>query len=246
MKNILVFGGTSKLAEETIKNVKGPNTKVMLAGSNLQKLNTVMNDLKTRTPDIEFFVYQINALEYDRHQALFDDTIKILGGLDTVLIAHGTLPDNEVVRKSQELTIKEFNINCLSVISLCTIAANYFEAQKSGTIAVISSVAGERGRQSNYIYGSAKAGVSAYLQGLRNRMNEFGVSVITIKPGMVKTPMTLGMPDSPLFAKPEQVGKDIYKAIVSKKDVVYTPGYWKIIMAIIKMIPEGIFKKLKL
>ena len=246
MNNILVFGASSKLAEEAVKHIKGVNLNVMLAGPTESKINTVKAHLKTLNPEVNYQSYIIDALDYDKHQAMYDHTINEFGGLDTVIIAHGTLPDNEEIRKSQEKSIKEFNINCVSVISLCTIAANYFEKQKNGTIAVISSVAGERGRQSNYIYGSAKAGVSAYLQGLRNRMFEFGVSVVTIKPGMVRTPMTSNLPDSPLFAKAEKVGKEIYDGIRKRKDVVYTPAYWKLLMTIIKLIPEGIFKKLKL
>lgn len=246
MNNIIVFGASSKLAEETVRHIKGVNINVLLAGQTESKLETVKAHLKTLNPEVNYQTYIINALAYDKHQEMIDYAINNFGGLDTIIIAHGTLPDNEEVRKSQEQTIKEFNINCLSVISLCTLAANYFESKKNGTIAVISSVAGERGRQSNYVYGAAKAGVSAYLQGLRNRMFEFGVNVITIKPGMVRTPMTLHLPDSPLMAKPEKVGKEIYDAIRNRKDVVYTPSYWKIVMTIIKLIPEGIFKKLKL
>lgn len=246
MDKILVFGATSKLAEETVRHIKGVGTKVMLVAQNQSKLDVIYKELKTWNPEVEYFTYILDALDFANHQTMFDEAINKLGGLDTFFVAHGTLPDNEKIRKDATQTVKEFNINCLSVISLCTICSNFFENQRKGTIAVISSVAGERGRQSNYIYGAAKAGVSAYLQGLRNRMFEFGVTVITIKPGMVKTPMTLGMPDSPLFAKPDKVGKDIYKAIKNKKDIIFTPSYWKIIMTIIKLIPESIFKKLKL
>ena len=246
MDKILVFGATSKLAEETVRHIKGVGTKVMLVAQNQSKLDVIYKELKTWNPEVEYFTYILDALDFVNHQTMFDEAINKLGGLDTFFVAPGTLPDNEKIRKDATHTVKEFNINCLSVISLCTICSNYFENQRKGTIAVISSVAGERGRQSNYIYGAAKAGVSAYLQGLRNRMFEFGVTVITIKPGMVKTPMTLGMPDSPLFAKPEKVGKDIFNAIKNKKDIIFTPSYWKIIMTIIKLIPESIFKKLKL
>lgn len=246
MEKILVFGASSKLAEETLKHIKGVNVKVMLAGPSQNKIETIKSHLQTLNPEVKYETFIINALDYDQHQNLFQHTISLFNGLDTLIVAHGTLPDNEITRKSQELSIKEFNINCVSVVSLCTIAANYFEAQKKGTIAVISSVAGERGRQSNYIYGAAKAGVSAFLQGLRNRMFEFGVNVITIKPGMVATPMTQHLPSSPLMANPEKVGKEIYKAIKNKKDILYTPSYWKFVMAIIRSIPESIFKKLKL
>ena len=129
---------------------------------------------------------------------------------------------------------------------MASIAANYFEKEKKGCIAVISSVAGDRGRQSNYIYGAAKGGVTTFLQGLRNRLSPSGVSVVTIKPGMVDTPMTAHLPKSPLFAKPSDVGKGIYKAMLAGKDIAYLPVYWKLIMFVIKIIPEGIFKKMRL
>ncbi|HET8842857.1 MAG TPA: SDR family NAD(P)-dependent oxidoreductase, partial [Ktedonobacteraceae bacterium] len=143
-------------------------------------------------------------------------------------------------------TLQEFAINGASVISLLTLLGNYFEQQKRGCIAVISSVAGDRGRQSNYIYGAAKAAVTAFLSGLRNRLARYGVAVVTIKPGMVDTPMTAHMRKSRLFADPQVVGRGIYDAMLKRKDVVYLPGYWRIIMMVIKSIPEPIFKRLSL
>jgi short-subunit dehydrogenase len=132
------------------------------------------------------------------------------------------------------------------VISLLTLLANYFEHQKRGCIAVISSVAGDRGRQSNYVYGAAKGAVTIFLQGLRNRLASKGVAVVTIKPGMVDTPMTAHMRKSRLFASAETVGQGIYQAMVKRRDVVYMPGYWRYIMWIIKSIPESRFKNLRI
>lgn len=246
MEKILVFGASSKLAQETLKNFTQSNSKIMLAGSSLDKLEIVKNDLKTRNPEIDYFTYQINALEFENHETFVKTTIENLGGLDIALIAHGTLPDNEAIRSQPDQIIKEFNINATSVFSLSTLIANYFEKQGKGKLAVISSVAGERGRQSNYIYGSAKGAVSLFLQGLRNRLINSGVDVITIKPGMVDTPMTAHMPKGLLFANAKSVGKGIYNAIRKGKDVAYIPRFWKLIMFIIKSIPESIFKKLKL
>jgi decaprenylphospho-beta-D-erythro-pentofuranosid-2-ulose 2-reductase len=142
--------------------------------------------------------------------------------------------------------LAEISTNGLSVVALLTLVANQLEQQGHGAIAVISSVAGDRGRQSNYVYGSAKAMVSAFLSGLRQRLAKKGVHVITVKPGFVDTPMTAHLPKGPLWAKPEQVAKDIRRAIDKGQRIVYTPGFWRFIMLIIKHIPEFVFVKLKL
>jgi len=136
------------------------------------------------------------------------------------------------------------DVNYTSAVSILNIAANYFEERQRGFIGAISSVAGDRGRQSNYIYGSTKAGLSVYLEGLRNRLHASGVQVLTIKPGMVDTKMTYGVVyDSPLLASPTKVAQDISKGIEKKRNVLYTPWFWIVIMFIIKIIPEFIFKR---
>ena len=132
---------------------------------------------------------------------MFEQAITSLGELDMLLIAHGTLGDQRKCEQSVSETMQELQTNCLSVISLLTIGANYFEQQRHGCIAVVSSVAGDRGRKSNYVYGTAKAAVSVFLQGLRNRLSSVGVSVVTIKPGYVATPMTAHMKTGLLTAK---------------------------------------------
>jgi decaprenylphospho-beta-D-erythro-pentofuranosid-2-ulose 2-reductase len=145
-----------------------------------------------------------------------------------------------------EEILKEFTTNCTSVISLLTILADYFEQQRRGCIAVISSVAGDRGRQSNYVYGAAKGAVTVFLQGLRNRLHKSGVAVITIKPGTVDTPMTASLKKGLLFASASSVGQGIYAAMKNRKEIVYLPWYWRPIMFIVRSIPEPIFKKLSL
>jgi short-subunit dehydrogenase len=170
-----------------------------------------------------------------------------LGALDTVLIAHGTLSNQQACEASVELTLQEISTNGLSAIALLTRIAPRFESRRSGTIAVISSVAGDRGRQSNYVYGSAKALLSAFLSGLRQRLYKSGVAVITIKPGFVDTPMTAALPKGgPLWAKPEQVAAGIVKAIDRSATVVYLPWFWALIMMIIRAVPETIFRRVKL
>jgi short-subunit dehydrogenase len=136
--------------------------------------------------------------------------------------------------------------NGTSVIALLTLLANRFEAQGHGTLAVIGSVAGDRGRQSNYVYGTAKGMLAIFLQGLRNRLHRRGVNVLTIKPGFVDTPMTAGFEKGPLWASPEQVASRIIVAIDKGWDVVYAPAFWRLIMLVITTIPERVFKRLSL
>jgi short-subunit dehydrogenase len=193
---------------------------------------------------VETFLLDINDLE--RHQEMFDAVLTALDGLDMLLIAHGTLGDQRKCELSVAETLKELNTNAISVISLLTISANYFEQQRRGCIAVISSVAGDRGRQSNYVYGTAKGAVNVFLQGLRNRLHKARVSVLTVKPGFVDTPMTATLRKGPLFARPSSVGKGIYLAMLKGRDVVYLPWFWRLIMFVVKSIPERIFKQLSL
>ena len=147
-----------------------------------------------------------------------------------------------------EFLLHSIDVNYLSVVSFLTPLANRFAERKSGNIAVISSVAGDRGRQSNYVYGSAKSGLDAFLQGLRNRLCKANVHVLTIKPGFVATPMTAHIENREglLWAKPDQVAETIVKSIDKQRNVIYVPGFWALIMLIIRTIPEAIFKKLSL
>lgn len=245
IKNIYVFGATSKIAEETIKHFAKDGANFFLVGRDFAKLEIVKKDLIARGSK-KIVLEECDALDWEKHETTLTNADKELGQIDLFFVAHGTLPDNEGIRNTPSKVLEEFNINCNSIISLCTVASKYFEEKGKGTIAVISSVAGERGRQSNFIYGAAKSGVSAYLQGLRNRLFEKGIKVITIKPGMVDTPMTADMKKGLLFANPTSVGKQIYKGILAGKDIMFVPTYWKLIMGVIKSIPESIFKKLKL
>jgi short-subunit dehydrogenase len=246
MSKILIVGATSAIAHETAKLYARAGAELFLVGRTTDKLDAVARDLQVRGASrVETFLLDLN--EFERHQELCDKVLSTLGGLDAVLVAHGTLPDQQQVQQDAAAAVKEFSTNCTSIVSLLTILANHFEKQKRGTIAVISSVAGDRGRQTNYVYGSAKAGLNAFLEGLRARMFKVGVAVVTIKPGFVATPMTAHLKSGgPLWASAAKVGQDIYTAIEKGKDVVYTPWFWRYIMLIIIHLPHPVFKRLKL
>lgn len=233
------------IAQATARLCAEAGYPLYLVARNQSKLEAIADDLKVRGAEA-VHTASLDVLDYSEHKVIIDAAVKTLAGLDLVLIAHGTLPSQEACEQSFELTEKEFGINALSTISLLTYLANYFEDKGQGTIAVISSVAGDRGRQSNYVYGSAKGAVTLYLQGLRNRLYKSNVNVITVKPGFVDTPMTAGMKKGILWAKPEKVADRIYSAVNSQRDVVYAPWFWRYIMLIIRMIPELLFKRLDL
>jgi short-subunit dehydrogenase len=243
--NVMIVGATSAIAHETAKHFAAQGASLYLVGRNADKLSTVAADLKVHgAKAVETAIVDLADLE--RHPALIAAAIQALGGLDAALIAHGTLGDQDQAEADVEVMLREFTTNGLSYLSLLTILANHFEAQKRGTIAVISSVAGERGRGSNYVYGAAKGAVSLFTQGVRNRLSKAGVNVVTIKPGFVDTPMTATLKKNPLYANPRSVGKRIHAAMIKGEDVVYVPFFWAVIMMIIRNIPERIFKKLGL
>jgi short-subunit dehydrogenase len=218
-----------------------------LAARDTEELSRLSNDFRVRHSR-PFPTLSFDATDPEQARQLVGRAVALApDGLDGVIVCHGMTPrdagglDDDTLRET-------FQINFVSVALLVNAAAVYFEPRRAGVIAAISSVAGDRGRQSNFVYGAAKAALSTYLQGLRNRLQPSGVHVLTIKPGFVDTPMTRGMklPAKFLVAKPDRVAADIERAILQRRDVVYTPWFWRWIMAVIGMIPEPIFKRLKL
>jgi decaprenylphospho-beta-D-erythro-pentofuranosid-2-ulose 2-reductase len=245
MRRILIFGACSALAQATARRFAADGDSFFLVARDRGKLEAVIDDLRVRgAAQAEGSV--ADARDFDRHQAVVDDALEALNGLDIALIAHGTLTDQRGCEKSFEAARREFEINALAVISLLTHLANRFERQGFGTIAVISSVAGDRGRQSNYVYGASKGAVSIFMQGLRNRLHSRGIHVLTVKPGFVDTPMTSAFTKGILWARPMQVAQGIYEAIEKKRDVVYLPWFWSPIMRVIRALPEARFKRLRL
>lgn len=245
MSNILILGATSAIAKHTTRLLAADEHSLYLVARNTDKLSAMKQDMLVRgAKDVN--CESLDLSDDIQHQGLIQRVTQTMGNIDTVLIAYGTLSDQLVSTQSYENTLRELQINCLSVISLLTIIANQMEQQQSGSIAVITSPAGDRGRQSNYIYGTAKGALNIFLQGLRNRLSKSKVHVLTIKPGFVDTPMTKEFKKGFLWVGPEVISKGIYSALKKKKETVYLPFFWQYIMLVIKFIPEKIFKYLKL
>lgn len=245
MKKILIIGATSAIAEATARLWAQRGEQLFLVGRNGARLDAIAADLRVRGSS-KVLTYVMDANDYTAHVPMLDAAEQALGGLDTVLLAHGTLSDQQACQQSVELTLNEITTNALSTVALLTPIANRFEALKRGSIVVISSVAGDRGRQSNYVYGSAKALVTAFTSGLRQRLAKSGVVVLTVKPGFVDTPMTASFKKGPLWATPARVAHDIDRALCKRQGVIYTPAFWCLIMAIIRSIPERLFVRIKL
>jgi short-subunit dehydrogenase len=245
VQRILIIGATSAIAEAAARRFAARGARLYLLARNLERLRDLASDLAIRgAATVDCAGLDVNA--FDRHPAAIEDAARAMGGIDVALIAHGTLGDQAACEQSIELTLLELSTNAISVISLLTLLANRFETQGGGSIAVVSSVAGDRGRRSNYVYGAAKGAVTIFLQGLRNRLQRSGVHVLTIKPGFVDTPMTAALEKGPLWSSPERIAQGIERALEGKRDVVYLPAWWRLVMTAIKLIPERIFKKLSL
>jgi decaprenylphospho-beta-D-erythro-pentofuranosid-2-ulose 2-reductase len=245
MTKVLVIGATSSIAEHCARIWAAKGDALYLVARNEVRLQTIAADLKVRGA-AQAGTYCTDLNKMNRHAALLKAAEAAMGGIDTVLIAHGTLSNQKACEQSVEETLIEIKTNALSTISLLTLIANRFEAKQAGTIAVISSVAGDRGRASNYLYGSAKAMITAFTSGLRQRLHKSNVAVVTIKPGFVDTPMTAGFKKGLLWTKPEAVAATIVKAIDGKKSEVYVPAFWWAVIAVIKAIPNAIFRRINL
>jgi len=244
-RKILVLGATSGIAEATCRIWATQGASLFLVARNAEKLEAGAADLRTRGASyVGTAVADLD--DTDKHPALLAHAVNSLTGMDVAYLAHGILGDQEDAQEDFNVAAQILYTNLIAPISLLTWLANFCVQRHAGTLAVLSSVAGDRGRKSNYVYGSSKAGLSAFVAGLRNRVDREGVTVLTIKPGPTRTAMTAAMPKSEKFADADSVAESIVKAIDKRRDVLYVPFQWQPIMFIIRNIPERIFKKLNL
>ena len=221
MKKILIIGGTSAIAEQCARIWAEKGNRIYLVAKNQKHMDCIISDLKVRgAPQVFGYCADIN--DTGKHSYILNSADTLMEGIDIVLIAHGTLPDQKSCQQNIEETFLAIKTNALSSISLLTLIANYFEAKQKGLVGIISSVAGDRGRESNYIYGSAKAMINTFASGLRQRFGKSKVTIVTIKPGFVDTPMTSSFKKGLLWTKPNTVAKRIVWAIDKKKKVKYT------------------------
>ena len=240
---VLILGAKSDIGLATAKKFALEGYDIQLAGRNLEEVESIKDDLQARF-DVNIKAYDFDIINYDE----FVDFINKLKNLpDVVICSVGNMPAQNICEENLGLRTNVFRTNFEGPANILSEIANLFEKRSYGTIVGISSVAGERGRASNYIYGSAKAGFTAFLSGLRNRLYKSNVNVITVLPGPVFTKMTKGMSLPKLLTNTkENVADDIYRAVINKKDIVYTLKIWKLIMSVIKFIPEKIFKTKKI
>jgi decaprenylphospho-beta-D-erythro-pentofuranosid-2-ulose 2-reductase len=242
---VLIVGATSAIATETARVYAAYGARLFLTGRDAERLEAVAADLRVRgAAAVETAV--LDVTDRGRCAAVVEQAWQVFSGLDVALLAQGVLPDQPRVQASADDALAAMEVNLLAAVTLLTPLANRFETSGRGCIAVIGSVAGDRGRQSNYIYGAAKGGLDRFLQGLRNRLYHVGVAVVTLKPGFVETPMTAGMRQGPLFASARRAGRAVHRAIERRRDIAYIPWFWRPIMAIVCAIPEPIFKRLRL
>ncbi len=243
MKWLLILGAQSDMAKAIARKFAANGTNLYLAHLDKKEIDDFARDIEIRN-GVKAIPLDFDAVKYKSHQKFYSSLPEKPDGAIAVF---GYLGDNQKGIHDFVETEKIIDVNYKGAISILNIAAEDFQNRKSGFIAAVSSVAGDRGRQSNFLYGSAKAGLTTYLSGLRNLLSKSGVQVLTIKPGFVNTQMTAGM-ELPkiLTAEPERVADDVFKAWKKKKNVIYTMPVWRYIMMIIIHIPEFIFKKLSL
>jgi len=246
MRKVLIVGATSAIAQATARLMAARGDRLFLAARHVGRLDMVRQDLVARG-GAAVGVMAMDATDRARHAALLDAAEQAMDGLDTVLVAHGVLPDQKAGEASVERMLADIDANALSVLALLTPVANRFEAKRAGTIAVISSVAGDRGRKSNYVYGAAKGLVTRYAQGMQHRFAGSGVSIVLIKPGPTDTPMTAQMKAKGVkLASVKGVAQNIVDGMARRQAVVYAPGQWRLIMLVIRLLPSFIFNKMNI
>ncbi len=239
----VILGANSEIARKFCEICARNSWELFLASRNISELERFVKHIET-VYGVRSKYSEFDALDYESHKPFWNKVIKEFGDVDVVLVAFGYFGNQEKALKDFEEARRIIETNYLGAVSIINIVANYMADRGRGVIVGISSVAGDRGRAKNVIYGSSKSAFSEYLSGLRAKMFSKGVKVITVKPGFVDTPMTKGLKvPKVLLASPEKVAMDIYKAVLRGKDIVYTPFYWRYIMCIVKAIPEFMFKR---
>jgi len=247
LPTVLILGATSGIAAPLAREFAAHKFDLVLGGRDQQALKALASDVSLRS-GVRADTLTFDALDTPSHAAILRSFLRVAEAGEALVgavVCIGYLGDQSKGQSDWEEARRILETNFNGCVSAINILASHFEHRRAGFLCAISSVAGDRGRQSNYLYGAAKAGLSVYLQGLRNRLFPAGVKVITVKPGFVDTRMTYGRAAMFFVASPESVAKGIYKAIVKGPAVVYLPWFWRPIMLVVRSIPEAIFKRLR-
>lgn len=245
-ETVLVLGGTSGIGRALAAELAASGHDLIVAGRDAGEAEAIAADLRVRH-GVTATALPFDLCDRDSHAAVVRRALEVAGDAPLgVVLSAGYLGEQRDAERNAEQLARILDTNFAAPVALLEGLAERLEARRAGWICIISSVAGDRGRQSNYLYGAAKAGLSAYAQGLRNRLFRAGVHVVLVKPGFVDTGMTFGRPGVRGAAAPERIAREIRQAIARKRDTVYLPNIWRPIMAVIRAIPEPIFKRLRL
>ena len=242
---VLVVGATSAIGRAVARRWAAAGYNLLLAARDADEMRIEANDIAMRF-GVQVDSAPFDALDFASHDQMLDAAGRMAGGLDAIVLCHGYMVPQADAARDVEQVRRMIDVNFTSAVSVLNRAADYFEERKRGVIVAITSVAGDRGRQSNYIYGAAKAGLQTYLEGLRHRLARSRVKVVDVRPGFVDTAMTWGLPGVFLAASPERVARDIFRAARRGRAVVYTPWFWRWIMFIICRLPRFVFHRTKL
>ena len=241
MKRVAIYGATSAIAQALAREYANDHDALVLIARNRERVEAVAEDLRIRGAS------EVTTVVADLSQAeSLVNVVAQAGDADIVVVAHGTLPEQSDAIADVAIAVRALEENFVAHAALLTHLANALEQKGRGTLAVIGSVAGDRGRRANYVYGSAKAGLGVFTQGLRHRLAARGVSVILVKPGLVDSPMTASFRKGPLWSTPQRVARDIRRGIERGSAVIYSPWYWRGIMWVIRALPDAIFKRLSI
>lgn len=244
MDRIAIFGATSAIAQAAARRFAAAGAAFVLVGRDRVKLAAVVEDLTVRGA-VDVHVVEADLADVEGQDAVVAECLRLVGDVDAALIAYGTLPEQARCEREPAYAAAQLQLNAVSVIALALRLARHFESRGTGCLAVITSVAGERGRRGNYVYGAAKGAVSTFLEGLRARLRRARVRVVDIRPGWVRTPMTAALSGNALFADPDGVGRAIHRGMGRGRAVVYAPWIWRPIMWLVRWLPPWVVERLE-